>query len=379
MNRKERLMATLQGRVVDRPPVCFYELNGLDESQTNPDPFNIYNHPSWKPLLDLTREKTDRIVMRKIPFIDKPHDELDELTQTRKYYDERGSLHTITEIRVGDRVLTAHMRRDRDTNTVWTVEHLLKDVDDLQAYLKIATSPTPGKPDVSGVLDAEAQLGDTGIVMIDMPDSLCLAAYLFDMATYTVIAMTEQELITALLEKLAEQQYLKTQAVAQLLPGRLWRIYGPEYASPPYLPPKLFKEYVVKYDSKMIEMIHRHHGYARIHSHGNLKAILDDIVKTGCMGLDPIEPPPQGDVELDYVREKYGRKLVLFGNLEISDIENMPTPEFEKKIITALKQGTYGQGRGFVLMPSACPFGRILSDLTLKNYQKIVELCESFE
>ena len=54
MNRRERLMATLAGSPVDRPPVCFYELNGLDERPEDADSFNIYNHPSWAPLIELT-------------------------------------------------------------------------------------------------------------------------------------------------------------------------------------------------------------------------------------------------------------------------------------------------------------------------------------
>lgn len=39
MTRQERLMATLRGDPVDRPPVSFYELNGLDENPDDPDPF----------------------------------------------------------------------------------------------------------------------------------------------------------------------------------------------------------------------------------------------------------------------------------------------------------------------------------------------------
>ena len=168
----------------------------------------------------------------------------------------------------------------------------------------------------------------------------------------------------------------KTEAVSEALPGRLWRIFGPEYASPPYLPPRLFREYVCRYVGPMIEAIQRHDGYARIHSHGNLKDILDDIVGMGADGLDPIEPPPQGDVELSYVRERYGKDMVLFGNLEITDIENLPTEQLAEKVKRALEEGTSGSGRGFVLMPSACPYGRELSSLTMKNYEKIVEIVE---
>ena len=76
------------------------------------------------------------------------------------------------------------------------------------------------------------------------------------------------------------------------------------------------------------------------------------------------------------VREKVGKKMTLFGNLEASDIENLPTPQFEKKIRKAIREGTAGPGRGFVLMPSAAPYGRVLSPLALANYRKMVEVVD---
>lgn len=377
MNPRERLMATLRGEQVDRPPVSFYELNGLDENPDNNDPFNIYSHPSWRPLIDMTREKTDRIVMRGVAYSSIQPDPLKSISETETYLRD-GTRFTIQRIRIGGRTLTSRSRRDPDVNTVWTVEHLLKNLDDLRAFMEIPETSPVGTVDTEGIIQTEAALGDTGIVMIDTPDPLCLAASLFDMAEYTVIAMTEQSLFHALLERFASTLLPKTEAVAKALPGRLWRIYGPEYASPPYLPPQLFQEYVCRYVKPMIESIHRHGGYARIHSHGNLKAILDDIAAMKADGLDPIEPPPQGDVELAYVRKRYGKDMVLFGNLEASDIENMPTEQFSEKVKRAIADGTSGNGRGFVLMPSACPYGRELSALTLRNYEKILEIvCRS--
>jgi hypothetical protein len=375
MNRRERLMATLRGDQVDRPPVSFYELNGLDERPEDLDPFNIYSHPSWQPLIELTREKTDRIVMRGVAYASVTPDPIQELSETETIV-RNGTRFTIRRVRAGGRTLTARTRRDPDVNTVWTEEHLLKDTDDLRAFLAISAPSPDGKVETASVIHAESALGDTGIVMIDTPDPLCLAASLFNMAEYTVIAMTEQTLFHLLLERYTETLLPKTEAVANALPGRLWRIYGPEYASPPYLPPYLFREYVCRYVTPMIEVIHRHGGYVRIHSHGNLRDILDDIAAMGADGLDPIEPPPQGDVELGYVHERYGKDMVLFGNLEVSDIENVPTDLFSEKIKRAIDQGTSGTGRGFVLMPSACPYGRELSSLALKNYEKMIEIIE---
>jgi hypothetical protein len=376
MHRRDRLMTTLRGLPVDRPAVSFYEINGLDERPDDPDPFNIYSHPSWWPLIDLAREKTDRIVMRSVALRDAPPDPLVELTTTETWY-ENGTRYTRRTIRHARHVFTAVDRRDPDVNTTWRIEHFLKGPDDLKAWLELPEPIFGGEPETSGVLPAEATLGESGIVMIDTADPICMAADLFSMGDYTVAAATEPALFHRLLERYAGILWPKTDAVAAALPGRLWRIYGPEYASVPYLNPRFFREYVVRYDTPMVRAIQRTGGYARLHCHGRLKAILDDIAATGCDGLDPIEPPPQGDVGLRLVRERVGRQMVLFGNLEASDLENLPTPEFENRIRRAITEGTAGAGRGFVLMPSACPYGRVLSPLALANYWKMVEVIES--
>ena len=372
MNRRERLMATLRGEPVDRPPVSFYEITGM-EDVSDSDPFNIYSDPSWKPLIELAREQTDRIVMQGVTYESITPDPLKGLSQKETRM-EGGSRFTTQRIVTAGRTLTARTRHDPDINTIWTEEHLLKSLDDLQAFLAIPLPPADAAVNPQGVLDTEAALGNTGIVMIDTPDPLCQAASLFSMEDYTTLAMTEPTWFHKLLERFATTLWHKTEAVARALPGRLWRIYGPEYATPPFLPPALFRDYVCRYVKPMIEAIHRHGGYARIHSHGRIGAVLDDICAMGADGLDPIEPPPQGDVQLKEVRARYGRQLVLFGNLEIADIENLPTPRFAETVKRALAEGTFGSGRGFVLMPSACPYGRKLSTLALRNYEKMIEL-----
>ncbi len=372
MTRRERLMATLRGQAVDRPAVNFYEISGL-ENVSDSDPYNIYSDPSWRPLIDMAAEFTDRIVMRGVEFKNEPPDPVAPLTHT-EVRDEGRSRFWTTRVQAGGRVLTSRSRRDADINTVWTTEHLLKDADDLRAWLDLPERPFGGEPDASPVVELEKKLGDSGIVMIDTADPLCMVAPLFEMGEYTVVAMTETELFHKALQKCARWLHPRVEAIARVLPGRLWRIFGPEYASPPYLPPSLFHEYVVEYVKPMVRSIQSHGGFARIHSHGKLRDILDEIVSTGCSGLDPIEPPPQGDVSLAYVRERYGKDMVLFGNLEVSDLENLQPADFRKKVETAVKEGTSGKGRGFVLMPSACPYGRKLSERALANYRVMLEV-----
>jgi hypothetical protein len=371
MNRRERLLASLGGEPTDRTPVCFYEINGLDQDPEDADPFNVFSHPSWKSTIDLARDHSDRIVLRDLPWRDETS-EVDGAVVVETWIDATGSRFVRTTTHAPGRDLTSLTRQDPDVSTVWTLEHPLKNLADLEAWLQLPMPELTGAPDPDPILAADHIVGDTGIVAIDTADPLCRVAALFEMGTFTVIASNEKALFHRALERTAAGLLPKVETVARTLPGRMWRIYGPEYATPPYLRPALFHEYVTRYVTPMVKAIQRHGGFARIHCHGRIRDVLDEIAATGCLALDPIEPPPQGDVELTFVRERYGDQMTLFGNLEANDLEMLAPAEFEKKIETALREGV--GGRGFVLMPSACPCGRVLPDRARRNYEKMIEI-----
>lgn len=377
MTRRERLMATLKGQPVDRPAVSFYELGWWVQNPDDPDPFNVYNGPTWRPLLELANTRTD--IIRSIqPGGHLAHPELwDEFvhTETRQ---EGFSRTTRTTIKAPGRTLTEVTRRNADIDTIWTVEHLLKDVDDLKAYLQLPPELDETIVDCSNMQALDDALGDSGIAVYDSPDPLCLAGALFPMEEYTIIALTEPALFHQLLERMAGPLFRRTQTIARDFPGRMWRIYGPEFASEPYLPPRLFEEYVVRYAGPIVKMIHEYGGFARIHCHGRMKNILPMIAGMGADALDPVEPPPQGDMELIEVRRQVGKQMVLFGNIEVADIENLSPEKFEPKVVKALREGTAGEGRGFVLMPSAAPYGRTIPPSVLANYQTMVRLAENW-
>ncbi|MHB0999100.1 MAG: uroporphyrinogen decarboxylase family protein [Armatimonadota bacterium] len=377
MTRRERLMATLRGEPVDRPAVNFYEVGGFNPDRTDPSEFNIYNDPSWQPLLDLAEEQSDIIRMCGPAITNAPDNCRSEFFTTKQYM-ENGSLFTKTTLKVAGRTMTSLDRRDPEIATVWALEHLLKDADDLKAYLQLPDEIFSVNIDVSNLFTLEEGIGDKGIIMVDCGDPICQAAPLFSMADYLVIAMTEQELFHALLEKIARYSHKFAETVAKEFPGHLWRICGPEYATEPYLPPKLFHEYVVKYTGPMVQAVQKYGGFPRVHCHGRIKNVLPYFLEMGATGIDPIEPPPQGDVDLSYVRKEFGKELVLFGNLEAADVENMEPSQFEKMVERALREGTEGEGRGLVLMPSSCPYGRKITQRTMTNYQTMIRMASNW-
>jgi len=386
MTKRERLMATLRGEAVDRPAVNLYEVGGLRMDPADPDPFNVYNDPSWKPLLDLAENRTDIIRMRNAVRTES-HRAWGDLQQGQSLrneyfktetFEENGCRMTRITLTVAGHTMTSTTRREPDVDTVWTTEHLLKSKDDLLAYLQLPDEVFAEMVDITPLLEEERRLGDRGIVMVDTEDPLCAAATLFSMQDFLVFAVTQSKLCHRLLEKCARHIHCRTEEIARQLPGHLWRIYGPEFATEPYLPPRLFDEYVVGYTGPMVRMIKDTGGFARIHVHGKIRNVLRSIVRMGADAIDPIEPPPQGDASLSYVRQEYGKDLVLFGNLEVADIENTEPSDFEKVVRQAFADGTRGQGRGFVLMPTASPIGRKISARTMQNYETIVRIAEGF-
>ena len=389
MTSRERLMATLRGEPVDRPAVNFYEIGGFQIDPSDPDEFNVYNDPSWRPLLQLAEEQTDLIRMRSSvrPRSHEAETSLnktgagncrDEFFKTENYMEDGCRFKRVT-LKIGDKTMTSLTRHSPEIDTVWTMEHLLKSVDDLKAYLELPDEIFAEQLKITDIIEEDKKVGDRGIVMVDTEDPICAAAYLFSMEDFTVVALTEQKLFHRLLEKISHHIYKRTEETAKAFPGHLWRIYGPEYATEPYLPPYLFEEYVVRYTGPMVESIQKYDGFARVHCHGRIRAVLDYIVEMGAVAIDPIEPPPHGDVELEHVRHKYGDKLVLFGNLEVADIEIMEPAEFEQVVEKTLEDGTSGEGKGFVLMPSSAPNGRKITPQMMANYKTMVRLTKNFQ
>jgi hypothetical protein len=355
MTRRERLISTLRGEPVDRPAVNFYEIGGFLVNPDDPDEYNIYNAPSWQPLLNLAENHTD-IIRLVSPVRAQSHLSWDGSENTglrkqfveEKVWEENNSRFTRLTFKIGGKKLTSLTRRDKNLDTVWTVEYLLKNNDDVNLFLELPDEIFEENFDIAHLEEQEKKLGDRGIVMVDTEDPVC-ARYI----------------------------HKRTEKAAREFPGRLWRIYGPEYITEPFLPSSFFKDYVVKYTGPMVQQIKKYNGIVRIHAHGRIKNVLDYIVGMGADATDPVEPPPHGDVELKYLRKNYGKQLVLFGNIEIADIESMQSDKFRSVVKQAVADGTSGEGRGFVLMPTSAPYGRNISELTFRNYQIMIEEVEN--
>jgi uroporphyrinogen-III decarboxylase len=151
----------------------------------------------------------------------------------------------------------------------------------------------------------------------------------------------------------------------------LYRICGPEYATPPYLPPEMFERCVVPYVKEMIDLIHARGAKARFHCHGRVGQVLEMIAATDADAIDPCEAPPDGDIELTDIKRRVGDRLCLFGNLQLKLLEHGSREQVAEAVRASFRAAK--QGGGYVIMPTAAPINVPLAGKTEENYITFIE------
>jgi len=365
MTRRERLLAVLQGKPTDRVPVLTGHFNEWADDWKA-------REPSYRDLVSFCRERCDgilswgpRALNETAPATSSPAARVQQQTSSLP---DGGAERTDT-LHTERGTLTRRTRRVPGAATQWQVEHYLKTTDDVDMLLSVPEEPV--RFDASGFDDADRAIGDAGLVLGETPDALCVAADLFDFGTYTIMAMTEPELFTRLLDRCHRRVMGRLEAMLLAGPVRWIRIYGPEYASPPFLPPRLFDRYVVPYVGEMIARMHEAGAFARVHCHGRVRDILPKLIAMGADATDPVEPPPDGDVTLAEAKAIVGGRLAIFGNLEIKDLETLPRDEVVALTRRTLDDGMPG-GR-FALQPAAEPITIPLNRKLEENWMAYID------
>ena len=368
---RQRLLTALSGGVPDRVPINTYELAGRNSL----DWYNI--QPSYRGLMDCIRAHTDCITNWN------PRTATDRYTceerflcsdfpvemETRK--ETVGEFERTTSIchtPQGD--LQSVTQTTPDIYTTWRVEHWCKTLADVDKALSVPYQPA--SYDASDLTRVRAELGDHGLVMASIGDPAYLAADLMSFQDYLMWASLETTHFARTVDILAGRVMENLRRQLDCCVVDVYRIVGPEYFTPPYLSPAMFKRFIVRHVTEMTRLIQARGGKVRLHCHGRIGRVLDMILETGCDGLDPCEPPPDGDIALDEVKRRCLEKGVsVWGNIELKLLEQGMPDEVRAEVRRIMSQAK--EGGGFVLMPTAAPINLPLSPATETNYRVFIE------
>ncbi len=363
MKSRERLLSVMKGHIPDRVPISTYELVGYNSQSFE------NNDPSYKNLMEIIRKKTDCICMwnpaSNAQFLKSAYPvEIDE--ETRREDDVTITQYTVHTPR-GD--LTSTSKVLDNVHTVWHTERWCKDLEDVNRALSVPYEPLDY--DVSDYLRITSEVGENGIIMASLSDALGLAFPLMEFGAATIWAMTETNHFIRTMDILHARNMENLRRMLDVNLVDLYRICGPEYATPPYLPPELFERFVVPYVSEMVNLIHERGAMVRFHCHGKIGEVIESILATGADGLDPCEGPPSGDITLGNLKQRVKDRMCLFGNLQLKLLEGGSEEEVEQEVIACMEQAK--KGGKYIIMPTAAPINTPLSSKTQRNYRRYIE------
>jgi len=368
---RRRLLTALAGGTPDRVPINTYELAGRNS-------LDWYNQqPSYRGLMDYIRvhtdcmtnwnprPATDRYTCEERYLISDYPVEIEASTETAGQFERTTRIcHTPK----GD--LLSVTQTTADVHTTWQVEHWCKSIADVDKALSVPYEPA--RYDASDLPRVRAELGEEGLVMASVGDPAYLAADLMSFQDYLMWAFEETDhfarTVTIIAERVMEN--LRRQLDCCVLD--LYRIVGPEYFTPPYLSPTMFRRFIVPHVTEMTRLIHARGGKVRLHCHGKMAQVLDMILETGCDGIDPCEPPPDGDIELDEVKRRcQARGVSVWGNIELKLLEQGTPGQVRAEAQKIMRQAK--DGGGFVLLPTAGAISIPLTPRTEANYKAFID------
>jgi hypothetical protein len=377
-----RMRACYRGQATDRIPLCspisWHPMRDIDQEKPGgwrADPAFIEvarlvqqhcdPHPLWCPVPP-PRVFAPQSYQR---FLEASGEHIEELPPERRSA-IRTRYTSILHTPRGD--LTWAYDEDEGIETKWDMIKPIQTLADVDRMLSVPYKFTPPCPEE---FDAHRQyrreMGDCAVGGVNINSMVAMLCGVMDYELMLEWLLTEPAAIETLADAWLERttriiNYLLDQGV-----GPMWHFNGVERACPPMMSPKQWDRWVVAYDGKIMRQIKRRDPEAliHVHCHGRVGTLLKSLMETGVDSTDPVEPPPQGDIEFAEARRIVGDRMVLFGNIEFLDMETKTPDQIEAIVRSAIEQA--GKKK-LVLYPSATPHERHTPRL-LANARRYIE------
>jgi uroporphyrinogen decarboxylase len=157
------------------------------------------------------------------------------------------------------------------------------------------------------------------------------------------------EIITAIVEKGINHNIMMVEQAAKL--GAEFVLTGDDIADnrSTLISLKMWEEIFQPYFRRLSEAFHGLGLYYWKHSDGNLMSVMDSLISAGIDGIDPVDP--LGGMSLRVMKEKYGDKVAIKGNVDCANLLVSGTPQQVANSVTECIR-VAGPGGGYVCSSS---------------------------
>ena len=357
LSSKERILRTLAGQPTDRIPI--FAPIPWHPLSPDPTPEEWKAQPNYRQLVSLAAEFCDFYVTLDIPERNplgvrgesaRMHGIPTGIFDRRFFLTPPGSVEVFDPETRHGREYTAYRICTPKGNltsvdaaipgvdTLWSCEPLIKDVDDAEKILSLPYRFD--SPDLTDYYADLERLGQRGVAVCFVSSPLVMVSRMMDFQTFLEWTITECALLERMLRTVQDRLSERLACILEKGVGPIIRFGGCEQATPPMMSNRLFDELVVKYEAPLWGMVREAGRIVWVHCHGKISTILERFLELGVQMLDPVEPPPQGDILLDDARQRAaGGPMTLVGNIEMSDLQASSQQEIERKVSQAICRG----------------------------------------
>lgn len=343
MNGRERMALAMAGEEADRVPVMCQLAIGHYMLNTDFDPVDIWftSDAFARALVQLQRRYRFDGILVNLPG--RPDGLLDRVVSRRRTPDSQ-----ILDFDSGERVEVPHDdnaqlklgtsgREERFDFLAHTVDDL-DDVDRFAGYVwgtyhipwltgKADPGPLSEVPEYFyRAIDQVRELTDGEVAVhgeVFSPFTHFMELVGYESAlTYLVL---DPDKARAVLDRLTTASI--TWAVAQARRGVDAVLISSAFAGGPLLSPEYYRDFVLPYESRVVEAVKREGVHVYTHTCGAIGDRLDLMVASGTEGVDTLDPPPLGSVELAEAKARIGDQVFLKGNMNSVELLHMKTAD----------------------------------------------------
>jgi hypothetical protein len=283
----------------------------------------------------------------------------------RTHHTEAGEFHAITR----------HSYEHLDSNDFHWERRFIHDLDDMR---RLAAAPRRPRP-----FDAEQHLRTVREHIGDRsPDCAALLHPLGTLVRNATMEevygwlLTDADVMRRFLESSTEQIVATIAQVGRAGVVPWFMTFAHEMLIPPWLGMQQFKEWVYTFDKPVNDAIHAIGGKHRSHCHGNCMEFLEVMAEMGVDSIEPLEPPPFGNVNLAEAKRRLHGRMLLSGNV-MSNLFNRLTDPAETRDMVKRAIDDAAAGGGFTLRTTGGHAG-LADNLTAEQQRNVILNIEAY-
>lgn len=235
-------------------------------------------------------------------------------------------------------------------------------LDDLARY----QPPDPLAEERLGKLpDAVRRFKGQRAVVWNQREAFMTTALLSGLENFLMMICDQPDLVRRMVDMVVEVHTVLVRRAVRA--GADVVVLGDDYAwrTGPMMSPAKFREFFLPGIRRVVQAAHEEGALCVKHCDGNIWPLMDSFVEAGFQGVHPLEPV--ADMDLGEVKQRYGDKLCLLGNIDCGYmLSEASIEEVVADVKRCLRDGA--PGGGYVIMSS----NSLHSSVKPENYRAMV-------